>query len=281
VGRWGSQEQRERWLGRLGRGEVLGALALSEPNAGSDAAGIETAAVADGEEWVLDGHKKWITFGQLAGVFLVFARAGQGPAAFLVERETPGLTVRPLRGVVGTRAAMLAELFMAGCRVPKANLVGRVGFGISHVAATALEQGRYSVAWGAVGIGQACLEACREYASRRRQFGVTLDQHQLIRALLAEMIVNVRAARLLCLRAGYLRDARDPGAPAETMAAKYFASTMAARAANDAVQIHGANGLCEDFPVARYLRDAKVMEIIEGSTQIQQITIPLFDFPEF
>jgi alkylation response protein AidB-like acyl-CoA dehydrogenase len=165
--------------------------------------------------------------------------------------------------------------------VPAANLVGRVGFGISHVAAAALEQGRYSVSWGSVGIGQACLDACRSYAAERRQFGVALADHQLIRALLAEMIVNVRAARLLCLRAGYLRDTRDPGAPAETMAAKYFASTMATRAANDAVQIHGANGLSEDFPVARYLRDSKVMEVIEGSTQIQQITLPLFDFQEF
>lgn len=281
VGRWGSREQRQRYLPRMARGELLGALALSEPNAGSDAMGIETTARADGDVWVLDGRKKWTTFGQIADLFLVFAKVERQPAAFLVERESPGLTVRPLRGIVGTRASLLAELFFADCRVPAANLVGRVGFGISHVAAAALEQGRYSVSWGSVGIGQACLDACRIYAAERRQFGVALADHQLIRALLAEMIVNVRAARLLCLRAGYLRDTRDPGAPAETMAAKYFASTMATRAANDAVQIHGANGLSEDFPVARYLRDSKVMEVIEGSTQIQQITLPLFDFQEF
>lgn len=281
VARWGSREQRARWLPLLARGEALAALALSEPNAGSDAAAVETTARADGDAWVLDGRKKWTTFGQIADLFLVFARAEGGPAAVLVERETPGLAVRPLRGIVGTRASMLAELFFDGCRVPKGSLVGRPGFGVSHVAATALEQGRYSVAWGSVGIGQACLDACRGYAAERRQFGAPLADHQLIRALLAEMIVNVRAARLLCLRAGWLRDAGDPGAPAETMAAKYFASTMATRAANDAVQIHGANGLTEEFPVARYLRDARVMEVIEGSTQIQQITIPLFDFQEF
>ena len=175
---------------------------------------------------------------------------------------------------------MLAELRFDGCRVPKENLLGRVGFGVSHVCAAALEQGRYSVAWGSVGIGQACVDASRAYASERRQFGVPLADHQLIRRLLTDMIVNVRAARLLCLRAGWLRDAGDPGAFMETMAAKYFASTIAVRAANDAVQIHGANGISDDFPVGRYLRDSRVIEIIEGSTQIQQITIPLFEFQE-
>jgi glutaryl-CoA dehydrogenase (non-decarboxylating) len=156
-----------------------------------------------------------------------------------------------------------------------------VGFGLSHVLATALEHGRYSVAWGSVGIGQACLDAALDYARKRRQFGKPLADHQLIRAMLTDMITQVRAARLLCLRAGHLRDTGDPGAFMETMVAKYFASTVAARAAADAVQIHGANGCSADYPVARYLRDSKVMEIIEGSTQIQQITISQFDLQEF
>jgi alkylation response protein AidB-like acyl-CoA dehydrogenase len=197
-----------------------------------------------------------------------------------MERDAPGLTVRPLQGITGTRASMLAELDLQDCRIPKENLVGRVGFGVSHVAAAALEQGRYSVAWGSVGIGQACVNACRHYAAERRQFGVPLADHQLIRAFLTDMTVDVQAARLLCLRAGYLRDQGDPGAFAETMVAKYYAARVAVRAANDAVQIHGANGCSEDYPVGRYLRDAKVMEIIEGSTQIQQITIPLFELQE-
>jgi glutaryl-CoA dehydrogenase (non-decarboxylating) len=280
IQRWGSRELKDRYLPRMARGEILGALALSEPNAGSDAKSVETTAVEDGDSWVLSGRKKWTTFGQIAGLFLAFAQVGGKPTAFLVERESPGFTVRPLKGIVGTRASLLAELFLEDCRIPKANLLGRVGFGISHVAAAALEQGRYSVAWGSVGIAQACLDACRTYTAERRQFGVPLADHQLIRALLTDMIVDVRAARLLCLRAGWLRETGDPGAPAETMAAKYFASRVATRAANDAVQIHGANGLSEDYPVARYLRDSKVTEIIEGSTQIQQITIPLFDFQE-
>jgi glutaryl-CoA dehydrogenase (non-decarboxylating) len=280
IQRWGSRELKERYLPRMAKGEILGALALSEPNAGSDAKSVETTAVEDGDSWVLNGRKKWTTFGQIAGVFLVFAQVGGMPTAFLVERESPGFTVYPLKGIVGTRASMLAELFLKDCRIPKASLLGRVGFGISHVAAAALEQGRYSVAWGSVGIAQACLDACRAYTATRKQFGVPLADHQLIRALLTDMIVDVRAARLLCLRAGWLRETGDPGAPAETMAAKYFASRVATRTANDAVQIHGANGLSEEYPVSRYLRDSKVTEIIEGSTQIQQITIPLFDFQE-
>ncbi|HEX7185549.1 MAG TPA: acyl-CoA dehydrogenase family protein [Thermoanaerobaculia bacterium] len=278
--RWGSRALRERFLPRMATGELLGALALSEPNAGSDAKSVETTAVEDGDAWVLDGRKKWTTFGQIAGLFLAFTQCDGKPTAFLVEREAAGLAVTPLRGIVGTRASMLAELRMEGCRIPSDHLVGKIGFGVSHVASAALEQGRYSVAWGAVGITQACLDACTRYTAERKQFGVPLAEHQLIREMLTEMIVNVRAARLLCLRSGYLRQIGDPGGYAETMAAKYFASRSATRAANDAVQIHGANGLSEEYPVSRYLRDARVTEIIEGSTQIQQITIPRFDFPE-
>ncbi len=281
IQRWGSQAQKERYLPAMARGEILGALALSEPEAGSDAKSVQTNATDAGDAWVLDGRKKWTTYGQIAGLFLVLAQIDGKPTAFLVERETPGVTVRPLPGITGTRASMLAEIFLEGVRVPKENLLGRPGFGLSHIIFTALEHGRYSVAWGGVGLGQACLDAARTYAAGRRQFGVPIADHQLIRRMLTDMIVEVRAARLLCLRAGWLRDAGDPGASGEIMVAKYYASTMATRAANDAVQIHGANGCSEEFPVGRYLRDSRVLEIIEGSTQIQQITIPLFELQEF
>jgi glutaryl-CoA dehydrogenase (non-decarboxylating) len=281
IARWGNVALKETLLPQLAAGSRLGALALSEPEAGSDAMGVQTTAEKDGDAWVLTGTKKWTTFGQIAGLYLVLAKHEGKPAAFAVERESPGLTVKPLRGLHGTRASMLAEIHLDGCRVPAGHLIGRVGFGVSHVAAAALEQGRYSVAWGSVGIAQACLDASLCYARERRAFGAPLFDHQLIRAMLADMITQVRAARLLCLRAGYLRDQGDPGAFMETMVAKYFASTAAAKAATDAVQIHGANGCSEDYPVARYLRDSKVMEIIEGSTQIQQITIPLFELQEF
>ena len=281
VQRFGTKEAKERFLPAMARGEILGALALSEPNAGSDAAGVETTAVQEGDGWILTGRKKWTTFGQIAGLYLVFAKVDGKPTAFLLERDTPGLTVTPLRGITGTRASQLAELAIDGCRVPASHQVGKVGLGISFVGNYTLEQGRYSMAWRAVGLLQACLDACREYTATRVQYGKPLAEHQLIQALLTDMIVNVRAARLLCLRSGWLRETRDPAAAAETMAAKYFASVAATKAANDAVQIHGANGCTEEFPVGRYLRDAKVLEIIEGSTQIQQINIPRFVFPEF
>jgi alkylation response protein AidB-like acyl-CoA dehydrogenase len=276
--RWGSKGQKESWLPRLARGEVLGAFALSEPGAGSDATGIRTKAVEMDGGYALDGTKKWITYGQIADLFLLFAQLDGKPTAFLVERGTPGLTVTPLRGILGTRASMLAELELAGARTE--NMVGRPGFGVSHVVGAALDQGRYSVACGSVGIAQACLDACLAYARERQQFGQPLFEHQLIRAMLSDMITNVRAARLLCMRAGYLRDIGDPGAIAETSVAKHFASATAMRSATDAVQIHGANGCHEDFPVSRYFRDAKVMEIIEGSTQIQQSTIARFELEE-
>ena len=271
--RWGSQRQKESWLLRLARGEVIGAFALSEPNVGSDAKSVETTATPDGDFYVLAGHKKWITYGQTADLFLLFAQLQGKVSAFLVERNTPGLTIEPIHGMLGTRASMLAELHIDGCRIPKNNLVGGIGFGLVSVATAALDIGRYSVASGSVGIAQACLDASLQYASERKQFGVYLKDHQLIRQMITDMITNVRAARLLYYQAGYLKDSGDPRTITETFIAKYFASSIAMKAANDAVQIHGANGCSDKYPVQRYLRDAKVMEIIEGSSQIQQITI--------
>ncbi|HEX9734000.1 MAG TPA: acyl-CoA dehydrogenase family protein [Thermoanaerobaculia bacterium] len=280
VWRWGSPYLKTQWVPRMARGEMLCAFALSEPEVGSDAKSIAAQARPDGEDYVIDAHKMWISLGLVADLFLVFARCDDQLAAFLVPASTPGLSRRPTPSVMGTRAAYIAELELAGCRVPAENLVGRVGFGFSHVAAAGLELGRYSVAWGSVGIAQACLDACLAYTAERRQFGVPLRDHQLVRRKLTEMIVNTRAARLLCYRAGTLRALGDPGATMETMIAKYHASRTAARAAGDAVQLHGANGLSDAYPVARYLRDAKVTEVIEGSTQIQQITIARYPPPE-
>lgn len=273
VWRWGNRELKAKVGTRAARGELLCALALSEPDAGSDAAGVQSEARAAGDGYVLHGRKKWITYGQIADLFLTLVRCEGKLTAFLVPADAQGFTRRPLRGIVGTRASLLAELEFDQCFIPASHLVGRVGFGLSHVVGAALDHGRYSVAWGSVGIAQACLDACLEYTSVRKQFGVELSEHQLVQRKLTNMITDTRAARLLCYRAGYLRQVGDPGAASETLVAKYFASKAAVRAANDAVQLHGANGLTEDYPVARYLRDAKVMEIIEGSTQIQQMSI--------
>ena len=278
--RWGSKQQREKYLGRLAKGEIIGAFALSEPNAGSDAKGIATTAVAEDGGFVINGFKKWTTYGQIADLFLLFAQVDGKPTAFLIERDAPGFSSTPTRGLLGTRASMLAELKLENVRIPADAMVGRPGFGVSHVVGAALEQGRYSVACGSLGIAQAALEASLAYARERVQFERPLFDHQLVRGMLSDMIVQVRAARLLCMRAGYLRDIGDPGSFAETMIAKYFASTTATKVATDAVQIHGGNGCHEDFAVSRLFRDAKVMEIIEGSTQIQQFTIARFEYGE-
>lgn len=278
--KWGSKEQKRAWLPKLARGEAVAAYGLTEPHVGSDAKSVETSAQLSGDAYILNGRKKWITFGQIADLFLIFARSDGRVAAFLVERNSPGLSVKPIFGMLGTRASMLAELSMDECRIPKENLVGRMGFAVTPVIASTLDYGRYSVACGCTGIAQACLEACLRYASERKQFGAYLKDHQLIQRMMTRMVADIKAARLLCRHAGYLKDAGDPSSVMETFVAKYFASTMATRVASDAVQIHGANGCSGEHSVQRYLRDAKIMEIIEGSTQIQEITIAQDAFRE-
>ncbi|HET9621309.1 MAG TPA: acyl-CoA dehydrogenase family protein [Kofleriaceae bacterium] len=277
---WGSDEQRARWATPLARGERLGAFGLSEPGAGSDASSVATTATAHGDDLVLDGTKRWITFGQIADVYLVFAKLDGMSVALLVERTAPGLTVTPIDGMLGTRGSMLAELRFTECRVPQRAIVGGIGFGIAAIASSALDVGRFSVASGCVGIGQASLDASLAYAAERHQFGRPIAEHQLVRRLLTNMITEVKAARLLCMQAGCSKDARDPRTIMDTCVAKYFASQMAVRVANDAVQVHGANGCSSAYPVERYLRDAKIMEIIEGSNEMQQNMIAEFGLRE-
>ena len=273
----GSPLLKKQWLSRLATGEVIGAFGLTEPKVGSNAQSVKTQAQRAGDYYVLNGRKKWISFGQIAGVFLIFALCNGKPTAFLVERDTPGFSIEPIFDMPGTRAAMLAELYLNDCRIPKENLIGREGFGFSHVLPATLDFGRYSVACGSVGIAQACLEACMTYAGERKQFGSSLKDHQLIDKMLTDMITSVKAARLLCYQAGYYKDVGDPRTLTETLIAKYFASTMATRVANEAVRIHGANGSGSDYSVQRYLRDAKVMEIVEGSTQLLEMSIARYE----
>lgn len=278
--KWGNKHQKAFWLPRLIAGDVIGAFGLSEPSVGSDAKSIATTATAHADGFVLDGHKKWTTYGQIADVFLVFANYAGKLSAFLVERTTPGFVCKPIQGMLGTRASMLAELHFDTCLIPKDHLVGGVGFGLATVATSALDIGRYSVAWGSVGIVRACLEESLHYAATRRQGGALLKDHQLIRQMLTNMTTDLHAARLLCCQAGYRKDTGDPNTVMETWIAKYFASVAANRAASDAVQIHGANGCSSDYAVQRYMRDAKIMEIIEGSSQIQQINIADYAYME-
>ena len=273
VHRWGSPEQRERWLPRMSRGAVLGAFCLSEPGAGSDTSGITTTAVPDGGGWRISGVKRWITNGQRADLLLVFARVGTGIAAFLVPHDTPGVSVLPIDGMLGTRASMIAEISFQDVELGPDALLGPSGFTAGMVLTGTLDLGRYSVATGSVGIIQACVDACAGYAAQRKVNGVPLSELPQIRAKLSDMVTDARAARLLCEEAGRLKDAGEPSTIMATWIAKYFASTAAARHATQAVQVHGANGCSPDYPVERFYRDAKVMEIIEGSTEVQQLTI--------
>lgn len=273
INRWGSAEQRERWLPRMSRGAVLGAFCLSEPGAGSDTSGIATTAVPHAGGWRISGVKRWITNGQRADLLLVFARVGTGIAAFLVPHDTPGVSVLPIDGMLGTRASMIAEISLQDVDLGPEALLGPSGFTAGMVLTGTLDLGRYSVATGSVGIIQACVDACAGYAARRTVNGAPISELPQIRAKLSDMVTDARAARLLCQEAGRLKDAGEPSTIMATWIAKYFASTAAARHATQAVQVHGANGCSPDYPVERFYRDAKVMEIIEGSTEVQQLTI--------
>jgi alkylation response protein AidB-like acyl-CoA dehydrogenase len=274
LNRWGSAAQRERWGYTFASGEQLGAFCLTEPGAGSDAAGIRSTAVGSHGGWVINGVKKWITNGQRADVYLVFARTGGSIGAFLVPRRTPGVTVKPITEILGTRGSMLAEVSFRDVALgPDALLGPAAGFAAGMVLTGTLDLGRYSVASGSVGIIQACLEACADYTARRTVGGSSLRDLQLIQAKVSDMVTDVRAGRLLVAEAGRLKDAGESATLMATWVAKYFASTAAAKHASEAVQIHGANGCGPDYPVARLYRDAKVMEIIEGSNEVQRITI--------
>lgn len=274
---WGSEEQKRRYLPRLATGEWIGCYALTEPNAGSDVASMETTAQEDGDGYVLRGEKIWITNGNLADLALVFAtrdRAARhkGICAFLIETKTPGFHREKMPGKeLGHRASDHARFIFDGCRVPARALLGAPGEGFK-VAVSALDHGRLGVASGAVGVAQACLDACISFTRSRRQFGQRLADFQMIQAHLADMAADVEAARLLVRRAAWLKDQGKP-TTRETSIAKLFATEAAVRAAGDAVLIHGGRGYSNEYPVERYYRDIKGLQIYEGTSHIQRLII--------
>ncbi len=270
IARWGTKDQRDTWLARIINGEIVAAFALTEPNVGSDAAAIETTAEVRAGQLTLNGAKQWISFAEVADLFLVFANLDGNPVAVLIERDRPGLTIEPIRDLLGLRGSNLAAVTLTDCVVPDHHIVGRPGFGITMVASTALDLGRYSTAWGSAGIARAALEAATQRAATRHQQGTAIKDHQLVRGLLTDILADAETARLVCQEAGRARDAKEPDALNATLLAKLVASRNAFRAASNAVQVHGAAGIAGAGGVARHLRDAKVMEIIEGTTQIQQ-----------
>jgi butyryl-CoA dehydrogenase len=269
--KWGTEEQREEWIPRLGSGEALGCYALTEPGAGSDPGSMTMRAERDRDGWTLSGSKIFITLGTWASLALVFAKTGDAITCFLVPTDSPGFSSHPIKGKLGLRAQDTGELTLDGVRVPAENVLGEEGGGLK-VALSALDNGRISLAAGCVGIGQGCLEACLGYAKDRRQFGRPIASFQLVQELLAEIAVETEAARLLTWRAALAADA-GVRHTLESSIAKYYASEASVRAANAAVQVHGGYGYIDEYPVGKYLRDARVTTLYEGTSQIQKLII--------
>lgn len=276
VAAWGDEEQKRQWLPRLTSGDAVGCFGLTEPGTGSDAGNLTTRAVRDGGDYVINGSKMFITNGTWADVVLLFARTNDTPghkgvSAFLVPTDTPGLTRRTIHGKLGLRGQATAELVLEDVRVPAGALMGPEGKGFS-IAMSALAKGRMSVAAGCVGIAQAALDAAVGYAGEREQFGKSIASYQLVQELISDISVDVDAARLLTWRVADLIDRGENFATAASQA-KLFASEAAVRAANNAVQVFGGYGYIDEYPVGKLLRDARVMTLYEGTSQIQKLII--------
>jgi len=275
VAAWGSKEQQERFLPGMLGGELLGAYCLSEAHSGSDAAALSTRAVRDGDDFVVNGAKAWVTHGGHADFYNLMVRTGgEGPggiSCLLADKDTPGLLPQQPEKKMGMRASHTATIVLDGARVPADRLVAEEGQGF-RIAMSALDGGRLGIAACAVGLAQAALELAVTYASGRRQFGKAITEFQGVSFLLADMATQVEAARALYLSAARLRDAGKPYGTQASMA-KLFATDTAMRVTTDAVQVLGGAGYVQDFPAERYFREAKVMQIFEGTNQVQRLVI--------
>ena len=274
--KFGTEEQIERFVPRLASGEHIGAFCLTEANAGSDAGGVETNAFFDGNGYVINGTKIFVTNGGVCTAPLIFAvtnpeKKGRGASVFIVEKGTPGFTVGEIEDLCGMRANPVSSLFFEDCRVPKGNLIGREGDGLK-IALIALDAGRIGIGAQAVGIAQAAYEASLKYSKERQQFSKPISSFQSIQNMLADMATEVDAARLLVYRACARKDSGHAFGKEAAMA-KLYASTVASRVTGNAVQIHGGYGYSREYDVERYFRDAKVTEIYEGTSEIQRLVI--------
>jgi alkylation response protein AidB-like acyl-CoA dehydrogenase len=271
----GTEQQKQEWLPGIAAGTTLGCFGLTEPDTGSDAGNLGTRATRDGGDWVLNGSKMFITNGTWAEVCLVFARTGgpgpKGVSAFLVRTDTAGFQSTEIKGKLGLRGQATAALALEDVRVPSSAMLGVEGGGFK-VAMTALDKGRVAVAAGCVGIIQGCLESVVSYTRERQQFGRPIASFQLVQDMVADISVDAEAARLLTWRAADLISRGEPFGVAASKA-KYFASEAAVRAANQAIQVYGGYGYVDEYPVQKYLRDARVMTLYEGTSQIQKLLI--------
>jgi alkylation response protein AidB-like acyl-CoA dehydrogenase len=276
IERWGTEEQKREWLPRLCSGEALGCFALTEPDFGSDAASLRTRAKKTDSGWSITGNKMWISMGNVAELALVFAQTDpekkhKGLACFLVPTASDGYSSQEIHGKLGLRSSDTAEISLDEVEVPDDAMLGEIGDGFK-VAMSALDDGRYSVAAGCVGICDGCVDASVAFAKERKQFGVPIASFQLVQELIADMVVKRDAARMLVWRAGALKD-RGVRNTVETSIAKYYATEAAVDCANAAIQVHGGSGYVDDYPVERYLRDARVTTLYEGTSQIHKLII--------
>ncbi len=272
---FGTDEQKQRWLPDLVGGELLGSYCLSEAESGSDAAALQTRAVRDGEDYVVDGAKAWVTHGGHADFYNLMVRTGgpgaKGVSCLLAESTTPGLEPQPPERKMGMRSSPTATIRLDGARVPADRLLAEEGQGF-RIAMAALDGGRLGISACAVGVAQAALDTAVAYASERKQFGTRIADFQGLSFLLADMATQIEAARALYLSVARLRDAGKPFGPQAAMS-KLFCTDTAMRVATDAVQVLGGYGYVEDLPAERYLREAKVLQIVEGTNQVQRIVI--------
>ena len=274
--RWGTEEQKQHYLPKLCSGEWLGCFGLTEPDTGSDAANQRTRAKKTDSGWVINGAKMFISMGNYAKLALVFAqtdpdKAHRGLACFLVDTDQPGYQPSAVHHKLGLRGSDTAEIALNDVEVPDGAMLGEIGDGFK-VAMSSLDSGRYSVAAGCVGICQGCLDASIRYSKERQQFGRPIASFQLVQEMLADMALDTDASRMLVWRAGYLKDAGKPNTT-ETSVAKLYATEAAVKCANAAIQVHGGSGYVDDYPVERYLRDARVTTLYEGTSQIQKLII--------
>ena len=276
IEQWGTEEQKQEWLPRLCSGEALGCFGLTEPDTGSDAANLRTRAKRTDSGWTISGNKMWISLGNVAEVALIFAQTDpdkkhKGLACFLVPTGAEGFSTTEVHGKLGLRASDTAEISLDDVEVPDSAMLGEIGEGFK-VAMSALDKGRYSVAAGCVGICDGCVEASVAYSTERKQFDVPIASFQLVQELIADMVVKRDASRMLVYRAGDLKDRGRPST-VETSIAKLYATESAVECANAAIQVHGGSGYVDDYPVERYLRDARVTTLYEGTSQIQKLII--------
>jgi alkylation response protein AidB-like acyl-CoA dehydrogenase len=274
--RWGNNELKEKWVLPMARGEMIGAFALTEPEVGTDAKGVKTTYRKEGNKYIVNGSKKWITFGDVADFFLAVTTGEKGITTFIIERRMKGVKTTPIKGLLASKAAHIAEIQFDNVEVPAENMVGREGSGFTYIVSTALDNGRYSIAWAGIAIAQEALDLMITYSRKRSQFGKKIYQHQLIQGILGDCVTKLHAGRALCLRAGELRKINDNSAVIETTIAKYFTSKIAMEITIDAVQVHGGNGCYNKYPVERLFREAKILEIIEGTSQVQQEIISAY-----